>query len=184
MMTPHYASPEALLHETQSGQSDVYSLASTAWTLLVGHPPFADPANPSREPYHVGYRVLHEPPPPMPREDVPPWLVSELTPAMSKLPSQRHASALEFAEALRRGALGFTLAPSDLRQQCDSQLSRARLRKDKHDRPDVGWALTQTRRLRAPAKRDVQSPKRPGRGGRYLIITAMAIATLWPAAGR
>jgi serine/threonine protein kinase len=106
MMTPQYASPEALLHHTQSGLSDVYSLASTLWTLLVGHPPFADPSSQSRDVYHVGYRVLHEPPPPMPRKDVPTWLVSELTRAMSKLPSERHPSALEFAEALRRGALG------------------------------------------------------------------------------
>ncbi len=47
MMTPHHASPEALLHQAQSGLSDVYSLASTMWTLLVGHPPFVDPARPA-----------------------------------------------------------------------------------------------------------------------------------------
>jgi serine/threonine protein kinase len=44
MMTPHHASPEALLHQAQSGASDVYSLASTMWTLLVGHPPLWTPA--------------------------------------------------------------------------------------------------------------------------------------------
>ena len=50
-------------------------------------------------------RVLHEPLPPMTREDVPEWLVRELTRAMSKLPAQRHASAREFADALRRATL-------------------------------------------------------------------------------
>ncbi len=111
MMTPHHASPEALLHQAQSGPSDVYSLASTLWTLLVGHPPFVDPSRPAVDMYLFRDRVLHEPVPPMERADVPPWLVAELRRAMSKLPSQRHASAAAFAEALRRGALG--LGPAE-----------------------------------------------------------------------
>ena len=45
MMTPNYASPEALLHKAQSGLSDVYSLAATMWTLLVGDSPFANKSN-------------------------------------------------------------------------------------------------------------------------------------------
>jgi hypothetical protein len=106
MMTPHHASPEALLHQAQSGPSDVYSLASTMWALLVGHPPFVDPARPAVDMHAFRDTVLHEPLPRMPREDVPAWLTAELTRAMSKLPSQRHATALELAEALRRGAMG------------------------------------------------------------------------------
>src|SRR5262245_45443277 len=106
MMTPHHASPEALLHQAQSGLSDVFSLASTMWTLLVGHPPFVDPAQPSIDMYVFRDRVLHEPLPAMERADVPDWLVAELRRAMAKLPSQRHASALEFSEALQRGSLG------------------------------------------------------------------------------
>jgi serine/threonine protein kinase len=183
MMTPHYASPEALLRQPQSGLSDVYSLASTAWTLLVGHSPFADPANPSREPYHIGYRVLHEPPPPMPREDVPTWLVGELTRAMSKLPSQRHASAVEFAEALRRGALGLSPAPSS---SAPPTRLTSRLRSLVHlqaRRPNhVAQVRPQTGRLRGPASSDVRSPPRPARRGRYLIITAVAIASFLAAA--
>ncbi len=111
MMTPHHASPEALLHQAQSGPSDIYSLASTMWTLLVGHPPFVDPANPARDMYLFRDRVLHDPLPPMPREDVPAWLVAELRRAMAKLPSQRHGTALEFSEALQRGALGIEQSP-------------------------------------------------------------------------
>jgi serine/threonine protein kinase len=112
MMTPHHASPEALLHQAQSGLSDVYSLASTMWTLLVGHPPFVDPQRPDVDIYQFRDRVLHEPLPPMPREDVPEWLVAELRKAMAKLPSQRHGSALEFSEALQRGALGLAPTPA------------------------------------------------------------------------
>ena len=106
MMTPHHASPEALLHQAQSGPSDVYSLASTMWALLVGHPPFVEPSKPMMDIYAFRDRVLHDPLPPIPREDVPAWLLTELTRAMAKMPAQRHASAMEFAVALRRGALG------------------------------------------------------------------------------
>ncbi len=106
MMTPHHASPEALLHQAQSGISDIYSLASTMWTLLIGHPPFVDPTKPPLDMYAFRDRVLHDPLPSMTREDVPAWLIRELDRAMSKLPAGRHRTALEFADALRRGALG------------------------------------------------------------------------------
>jgi serine/threonine protein kinase len=106
MMTPHHASPEALLHQAQSGLSDVYSLASTLWTLLVGHPPFVDPTRPAVDMYLFRDRVLNDPVPPMERADVPAWLVSDMRRAMAKLPADRHASAAAFAEALRRGVLG------------------------------------------------------------------------------
>jgi serine/threonine protein kinase len=106
MMTPHHASPEALLHQAQSGLSDVYSLASTMWMLLVGYPPFVDPTRPAIDLHAFRDRVLHEPVPAMPRDDVPSWLVAELTRAMSKQPSQRHGGAIEFAEAVHRGSLG------------------------------------------------------------------------------
>ena len=112
MMTPHHASPEALLHQAQSGPSDTYSLASTMWTLLVGHPPFVDPVQPGIDMYLFRDKVLHDPLPAMSREDVPEWLGGELRKAMAKLPAQRHGSAFEFAEALRRGALGLDPSPT------------------------------------------------------------------------
>jgi len=115
MMTPHHASPEALLHQAQSGLSDVYSLASTMWALLVGHPPFVDPAKPSMDMYLFRDKVLHDPLPAMPRGDVPAWLVTELHRAMAKLPAQRHGSAQEFSEALQRGALGIEAPASTSR---------------------------------------------------------------------
>jgi hypothetical protein len=56
-------------------------------------------------------RVLHDDLPALDRDDVPAWLKGELTRAMSTLPSERHASAHEFAQALRRGALGLDPTP-------------------------------------------------------------------------
>src|SRR5262245_46493364 len=110
LMTPYHASPEALLLQAQSGQSDLYSLASTMWTLLVGHPPFVDPIQPPTDIYALRDHVLHDPLPPLHRDDAPQWLHAELAKALSRQPAQRHASAAEFAEALRRGELGVPAA--------------------------------------------------------------------------
>jgi hypothetical protein len=107
-----HASPEALLGQAQSALSDVYSLASSLWTLLTGHPPFlpAGGAPPDRVAFRD--RVLHDPLPPM-RPDVPDWLTAELTRALAKRPAQRHPSAQDFADALRRaGAPAPVGAPS------------------------------------------------------------------------
>ncbi|WP_207126330.1 serine/threonine-protein kinase [Actinocatenispora comari] len=104
-LTPQHASPEALRREPQGPASDVYSLASTMWNLLTGYPPFADPGDNSPDPFEYRDRALRDPLPPMPRPDVPPWLYAELLRAMAKTPAERHASAGEFAGALRRGWL-------------------------------------------------------------------------------
>ncbi|BCJ33821.1 hypothetical protein Athai_13240 [Actinocatenispora thailandica] len=115
-LTPQHASPEALRREQQGPASDVYSLASTMWNLLTGYPPFADPGDNSPDPFEYRDRALRDPLPPMPRPDVPPWLHDELLRAMAKTPAERHASAGEFAAALRRGWLrssGELSTPSD-----------------------------------------------------------------------
>ncbi|MGE5827419.1 MAG: protein kinase domain-containing protein, partial [Micromonosporaceae bacterium] len=88
---PH-ASPEALLGQAQSGLSDVYSLASSLWTLLTGHPPYLAPGTARPDLAAFRDRVLHEPLPPMPAH-VPAWLTAELTRALAKWPTQRHPSA-------------------------------------------------------------------------------------------
>ncbi len=100
-LTPQHASPEAMLRGHQSGLSDLYSLASTMWNLLIGRAPFADPSQPYLDPIAFRQRVLDEPAPRVPRDDVPEWLQQELARAMSKNPEERHASAGEFAETLR-----------------------------------------------------------------------------------
>ena len=104
-LTPQHASPEALRREPQGPASDVYSLASTMWNLLTGYPPFADAGDNTPDPFQYRDRALRDPLPPMPRPDVPPWLSDELYRAMAKQPGERHASAGEFAAALRRGWL-------------------------------------------------------------------------------
>lgn len=100
-LTPQHASPEAMLREPQSGLSDLYSLASTMWNLLAGRPPFADPRMQRQDPFAFRERVLIDPPPRVPRADVPEWLQLALLRALAKSPSDRHAGARHFAETLR-----------------------------------------------------------------------------------
>ncbi|MGH3804920.1 MAG: protein kinase domain-containing protein, partial [Pseudonocardiaceae bacterium] len=97
-LTPHHASPETLQQEHQTGQSDLYSLASTMWNLLSGKPPFA---NPGQDPEAFRQRVLRQPAPRVPRDDVPEWVQGELQRAMAKRATDRHPTALAFAETLR-----------------------------------------------------------------------------------
>ncbi|GLH99605.1 serine/threonine protein kinase [Phytohabitans aurantiacus] len=100
-LTPHHAAPEALLREVQDGRSDVYGLASTVWTLLAGHPPFASPDQPSPDPFEYRESALRREVPVVPREDVPPWLQEVLRRAMAKAPGDRYPDAAAFATALR-----------------------------------------------------------------------------------
>ncbi|PZS08528.1 MAG: hypothetical protein DLM55_08365 [Acidimicrobiales bacterium] len=97
-LTPHHASPETLQQQHQTGQSDLYSLASTMWNLLTGRPPFASPG---QDPEAFRQRVLSQPVPRVPRDDVPEWVQTELQRAMAKRATQRHPTALAFAETLR-----------------------------------------------------------------------------------
>lgn len=97
-LTPHHASPETLLQYHQSGQSDLYSLASTMWNLLAGRPPFESPG---QDPEEFRRRVMETPVPRVPRADVPDWLQHEIGRAMAKRAADRHPTALAFAETLR-----------------------------------------------------------------------------------
>ncbi|MGH3731066.1 MAG: protein kinase domain-containing protein [Micromonosporaceae bacterium] len=102
-LTPHHAAPEALLRQPQSVRSDVYSLGSTLWHLLVGHPPYAQHGERNPDPFIYRDLALHRPVPLLPRPDVPVWLQTEIARAMAKQPDDRHPNAAAFGEALRRG---------------------------------------------------------------------------------
>ena len=110
-LTPQHASPEAMLRDPQSGLSDLYSLASTMWNLLAGRAPFTDPNQPYFDPMSFRERVLVDPVPRVPRDDLPEWLQGELAKAMEKNPNDRHASAGAFAETLRLHGSRTALAP-------------------------------------------------------------------------
>ncbi len=106
--TPHYMSPEQATAEKEiTARSDVYSLGSVLYEMLVGSPP------------HVGssaqqiiMKIVTEDAEPVTnvRKAVPPNVAAAVTRSLEKLPADRFDSAKSFAEALENP--GFTYGTS------------------------------------------------------------------------
>lgn len=101
-MSVPWSPPEAFTGAMSlDARSDVYSLAATAYTVLVGHSPFDDAAR-SLDMGAFVYRILESPVPPMERADVPDTLQRLLAVAMAKNPDERPPTAASLARALQR----------------------------------------------------------------------------------
>src|SRR5438034_631495 len=101
--TPLYMSPEqGAGGEGLDGRSDVYSLACVLYEMLAGHPPFAGGTAQA-----ILARHTVDPVPPLrtARATVPTAVEQALGRALAKLPADRYATALQFAEALGGSAL-------------------------------------------------------------------------------
>lgn len=107
-LTPVHAAPEVLEGAKSSAASDIYSLASTLWTLLTGEAPFAGPADEAVVPMVM--RILRSGLPALERPDVSPELVEVLTTAMAKSPGERPQRARDFGTSLL-GTLDAAPAP-------------------------------------------------------------------------
>ena len=97
--TPRYMAPEVFAGGTVSAASDIFSLAATLWTLLIGTPP-----------RYGDVLKLDKIAP-----DLPPELSTALAGGLEMLPEQRIASAASFAEAVGvplTGDRGHSLAQS------------------------------------------------------------------------
>jgi hypothetical protein len=98
-LTPVHAAPEVLESRPVGPAADQWSLASTLHTLLTGRPPFAGPEG---EGVLVGMlRVLSDPVPAIPRQDVPADLQTALARALEKAPEERWSSAADLGRALQ-----------------------------------------------------------------------------------
>ncbi|WP_017590610.1 serine/threonine protein kinase [Nocardiopsis ganjiahuensis] len=97
-----HSPPEALRGEPRSPASDVYMLASTVWTLLVGRAPFAATDGSPFDPRAYAGRVLNEPAPPVPRSDVSRKLRGVLSRALSKQAEHRYPTMAEFSAAFEQ----------------------------------------------------------------------------------
>jgi WD40 repeat protein/DNA-binding SARP family transcriptional activator/tRNA A-37 threonylcarbamoyl transferase component Bud32 len=100
--TLDYVSPEQILGEPVTPQTDVYSLGAVLYETLTGEKPFAGvPVA------RLLYSQLHEPIPLVAasRPDIPAPVDAILQKATAKQPSARYATALEMAAAFR-GAIG------------------------------------------------------------------------------
>lgn len=100
-----HAGPEIIDGRRPSVASDLYSLASTIYTLIAGHPAFTDEADQSIVPLLA--RIARDPVPPLAGAPGPVWSV--LARAMAKDPDGRQPSVEAFGDelvaALRSGVL-------------------------------------------------------------------------------
>jgi serine/threonine-protein kinase len=98
--TISYMSPEQASGEREiDGRSDVYSLGCTLFEMLAGRAPFTGPSAASILAQHLTAqppRITSE------RPDVSEVVTRTIDRALAKLPSDRFATASEFAEALER----------------------------------------------------------------------------------
>ncbi|WP_304452340.1 protein kinase [Nocardiopsis sp. YSL2] len=97
-----HAPPEALRGEPRTPASDVYQLASTIWTMLVGSTPFANTDGSPFDARAYAERALSEPPRPVPRQDISRKLRGVLTRGLAKAPEDRFPSAAAFATAFEQ----------------------------------------------------------------------------------
>ncbi|MFE1167545.1 serine/threonine protein kinase [Nocardiopsis sp. NPDC058789] len=97
-----HSPPEALRGEPRGPASDVYQLASTVWTMLVGHAPFASTDGAPFDPHAYAERVFNEAPRPVPRQDVSRKLRGVLNRALAKQPDERYPNAAAFSAAFEQ----------------------------------------------------------------------------------
>ena len=93
--TPEYMSPEQCQGHALDERSDLYSLGVVLYECLAGKPPFLSDA-----PLAIAYKHVHEMPPPIQRQDLPPALMSVLRRALAKRREDRYGSAEAMLEAL------------------------------------------------------------------------------------
>jgi serine/threonine-protein kinase PknK len=111
-LTVDHAPPEVLDSNIVTAAGDLYSLASTIYTLLAGRAPHhADPGTPLAGQL---LRVLRDPVLDVPRDDVPAGVNEVLRQGMARDPSDRPTSAAAFGEQLRRLQAELDLSPTDL----------------------------------------------------------------------
>ena len=115
--TPAYMSPEQAMGDREvDARSDVYSLATTLYEMLVGDPPHSGSTAQA-----IVAKVLTEKPVPVTvhRDTVPTNVAAAIQKALQKLPADRFHSAADFAKALttpgwRSGESLSTVAMSSL----------------------------------------------------------------------
>lgn len=194
-----WSAPEVLLDETSGTiASEVWSLGATMYSLLAGRSPFEVPGkeNTSAE---LIQRITKGRPLPIGRADVPPRLEQVLLKAMSRKPSQRQRSALEFIRELQavEAELGLPQTPIEVAMD-DWALATAG---DPEDRTRVKGVVAvdpgvrRRRRRTAPAAATVtRAPTRtvvresagsspsnqpaPAKTSRALVVSLIACAAL------
>ncbi|QRI79233.1 MULTISPECIES: serine/threonine-protein kinase [Rhodococcus] len=95
--TARYSSPEQLAQKDLDGRSDQFSLACTAFELLIGRPLYHNGGNRERGKSTPNVSEL--------RKDVPKEIDAVLRKALSKKPGDRYATCAEFARAFSEASI-------------------------------------------------------------------------------
>jgi serine/threonine-protein kinase len=97
--TADYLAPELISGQPADGRADIYSLGVVLYEMLAGYVPFA-----GRDPLQMLRAHLEAAVPALPPQ-VPEAVQAIVARALEKDPASRFATAAQFAEALRGGAL-------------------------------------------------------------------------------
>lgn len=108
--TPHYMSPEAIMGERPTPQSDIYSIGVLSYEVLLGKLPFTEP-----QPHKVAIAHVTKP---VPRPSVlhpgfPPDLEDVLLKSLEKVPTARYESIEEFYQAYQMALDAMTEAEAN-----------------------------------------------------------------------
>ena len=114
-MSIPWSAPEVIAEQTSGTVlSEVWSLGATVYSLLAGHSPFERRERGQNTKEQLRRRIARATYTDIPRADVPASLQAVLATSMSRDPRQRHASAREFAEALRTVQAELGISPTPL----------------------------------------------------------------------
>jgi serine/threonine protein kinase len=108
-----HAAPELLDGKPPSPASDVYSLASTVYSLITGRAPFVSDADDDTLPAVIA-RIATQPPPDLRAQGVPESVCAALEQGLAKDPTQRTASAATFGHELQAALRAAGHQPEEL----------------------------------------------------------------------
>lgn len=173
---PH-AAPEVVLDDDFGPLSDVYSLASTLHQSLSGRPPFV-----AETEGRLMVKLLRDPAPLVPRDDLQPGLQEAILRGLEKDPARRWPSMGAFSEALQRIARGAPGGPPPAAPPLSAEPSLA---------PSPSWSSDTHISPRpvpppaAPVPAEPSTPAKPPRKPRSaaaviipLVIAAMVAGTV------
>ena len=167
--TPDYMSPEQARGESVDGRSDLYSLGTVLYELLVGHPPYQ-----ASDPFTVALMHVTHPLPTLPEEYS--ILQPLLNGMMAKQPAERYNTGAALVEAIHK-------LVADAPETAKLHQSSAR-KAGSAQRISGGAGATQQRTRINVAK----GQEAPSRKGLYAAASIAAVAVLaltvwkfWPA---